>query len=136
MFIVYIQKKGSFGNSPIDVIFKIISDSICVSRIDKTAEINDIRVAETIDTKVSSATCFSFLLSLSILLTITAANPNSTVKTIEKTVVNNSAKSSLITKFNLFLHHYKCRYRSILLLFWQRRHYDQFFPFEHLVKSF
>lgn len=85
----------------VDVSFKTYVDFTCVSRIDNTAAISDINVAETIDTKVSSATCFSVLLSLSILLTITEANPNSTVNTIEKTVVNSSAKLFSTTKFNL-----------------------------------
>ncbi len=85
----------------IDATLTTISDAACVRTMDKTAAINDIKFAETIDTKVSSATCFSVSLLLSILLTITAANPNSTVKTIEKTVVNISANSCLTTKSSL-----------------------------------
>lgn len=45
--------------TPIDITFKIIFDPICVRKIDKMAAISDIKVVETIDTKVSSATCFS-----------------------------------------------------------------------------
>lgn len=45
---------------PIDPIFKMICDTVCVRRIDKTADINDNRWAETIDTKVSSVTFFLF----------------------------------------------------------------------------
>lgn len=40
----------------IDATLTTISDAACVRTMDKTAAINDIKFAETIDTKVSSAT--------------------------------------------------------------------------------
>ena len=87
--------------TPLDITCKHITDFTCVRTIDRTAAIKDKIVDETIDTKVSSATCFSVLFWLSILLIIIAANPNSTVKTIEKTVVSSSAKLLLMVKPNL-----------------------------------
>lgn len=84
-----------------DIISKQSWESVCVRTIEATAANNDRMVAETIDTKVSSATCFSILLELSILLIKIAANPNKTVNITEKTVVSKFAKTLSIVKFNL-----------------------------------
>lgn len=64
------------------------------------AESNDSNVADTIDIKVSSTTCFSIAFLLSIFPTKIAANPNNTVNTSEKTVVSTSASFSSITDSN------------------------------------
>lgn len=85
----------------VDIICNKNLESICVRMIDRIAANNDKIVEETIDTNVSSATCFSILLWLSILLIIIAANPNKTVNTTEKTVVKRFAKASSTENSNL-----------------------------------
>ena len=81
---------------------KQISESICVRTIAIIAAINDRTVEDTIDTKVSSATCFSSLFWLSILPIIIVANPNRIGHIIENTVVNKFAKSSSTIKSSLY----------------------------------
>lgn len=62
--------------------------SIFTTIIEQITEINDRTVADIMETKVSSTTFFSSSFLLSSFPTIIAANPNKTVKTKEKTVVN------------------------------------------------
>ena len=69
---------------------------IFVNRIEIIAANNDSAVDDTIDTKVSPITFVFFELSLSLLSTITAANPNNIVNTSENTVVRVSANEASI----------------------------------------
>ena len=84
---------------------KTINDKTCktivllkiIMIIDETAEINDNKVAETIETNVSSTTCFSTIFLLSIFPIRIAEKPNKSVNTKENTVVNIPANSLFIT---------------------------------------
>ena len=62
--------------TPLDITCKHITDFTCVRTIDRTAAIKDKIVDETIDTKVSSATCFS-VLAMIIKRTAIASNGSS-----------------------------------------------------------
>lgn len=81
-----------------DIIFDITNKLILVCTIDKIAPNKENKFEVAIDINVSFTTSFSVLLSLSILLIKIAANPNKTVKKIEKTVVNKLLNSSSIIK--------------------------------------
>jgi hypothetical protein len=75
---------------------RIIVSLTFIIAIERTTEIRDNNVADTIEINVSSTTRFSMLFLLSIFPTRIAANPNSIVNTSEKTVVSIPASSTSI----------------------------------------